>query len=124
MDLSLLSKKGRNKRSHPPTSHESYSSDKENQKWDQNVMRSRQASNNNVIKGIRSLGSDQFLSEFDNVWQAIQNIAKSNSLMVPLGQKPRESESESADGELLNELAPLNKVLPNMNSKYQICRIH
>lgn len=117
MDLSLLSKKDWKKRSHPPTSHRSYSSDKENQKWDQNIMPARQPNNTNIIKGIKSLGSDQFLSEFDNVRQAIQNVAKSNSLMVPLGKNSKESESDSAEVELLNELAPLNKVLSKMNSK-------
>jgi hypothetical protein len=114
---SYFNKKGKGKRIYQTSSYEDASSDKENQKFDQNTRSRREDSKKNVIKGIKYLSSDQFLNDFDAIRFGTKETTLYHNSLRPGSRKVEESKSEIDDRELTQESTPLNQILSQIDSK-------
>lgn len=114
---SYFSKKGKEKRIYRYSSQEDASSDKENQKFDQNTMSHREDSKKNMIKGIKYLSSDQFLNDFDAIRFGTKETTLYHNSLRPGSRKGEESKSEIDDRDLTQESTPLNQILAQIESK-------
>lgn len=94
---SYFNKRGKGKRIYRTSSIEDDSSDKENQKFDQNTMIRREDSKKNVIKGIKYLSSDQFLNDLDAIRLGNKETTHYHNSLRSGSRKVEESKSEIDD---------------------------
>jgi hypothetical protein len=90
-------------------------SDKENQKFDPNIIRDDSVPRDKVIKAIKSLSSDQFLINFDADKSALNLANKRMSQLSHIKLRKHAKIEESKDlreqNDLFKNLKPLNYVL-------------
>jgi len=121
---SYFNKRGKGKRIYRTSSNEDDSSDKENQKFDQNTMIRREDSKKNVINGIKYLSSDQFLNDLDAIRFGTKETTHYHNSLRSGGRKVEESKSEIDDRDLTQESTPLNQILSQIDSKLPYRGIH
>ena len=93
-------------------------SDKENKKYDLNIINNQPEVTKNEIEGIKSLGSDHFLNNFEDIRTLIKEDSIPRTLQTrtsPGGDQPKfVSNMKDVPGELL----PLNEMIRAYDSKF------
>lgn len=98
-------------------------SDKENQNSNPNAMPNPQVDDHWVISGIKALGSDNFLSKFENVKEDLKNPRKSAFTLTHKKMEKQVSSYKSNQDEKDQDLACLKFVSEYLEGKYSI-KIH
>ena len=87
------------------------SSDKENQKFDPNIIRGDSVPRDKVIKAIKTLSSDQFLINFDADRSAFKDTLPLPRMKLRKPLKSEESKDIRGRNSFFSNLKPLNDVL-------------
>lgn len=86
-------------------------SDKENQKFDPNIIRDDSIPKEKVIKAIKSLSSDQFLINFDADRSAFKDMSHLSHIKLRKPAEMEETKDLREQDDLFKNLKPLNYVL-------------
>jgi hypothetical protein len=91
-------------------------SDKENQKFDDNIIGDRPKPGDKVIKAIKTLSSDQFLSNFEAAKSAFKDTSGSSKIEVRKSLKLEDTRDSQIQNHFFQNLKPLNDVLKEIQS--------
>jgi len=92
-------------------------SDKENKKYDINIQRNYTKPKFDYIDGIKSLGSDEFINNFEDFRSLVKDTPLPKTMQARQSVKIEESKNNKLLTKIPSDMTPLNNIICHMNRK-------